>query len=135
METVQSERTLEVLKIAEADLRRRLEQSRPLVDAQIQETLKICERELARREGEKLYWDSEFNFWHKIVAEEVARLRFNQGFEPVSINLYPCPTGSGAPLDFIGKTQIGRAHFNATGRWARDSAGKKVLRVELLKAP
>lgn len=43
METVETE---EVLKIAEADLRRRLALARPAVDAQIQETLHICQQRL-----------------------------------------------------------------------------------------
>jgi hypothetical protein len=46
MDTVETE---DVLKIALADLRRRLEQSSPVVDAQIEQTLKLCAAELQRR--------------------------------------------------------------------------------------
>jgi hypothetical protein len=133
METVETERTSEVLKIAEADLRRRLKDLSPRSDAQIEETLRLCESELARRKNSSTYWDSEFAFWHKIISGDIERLRFNQGFEPITIELYP--TGSGASPAYLGKTQVGRSHFNVTGRWAQDSAGRKVLRVEVLKAP
>ena len=78
-------------------------------------------------------WSAEYNFWHKIISGEVERLRFNQGFEPFCVELYA--SSAGDRLAYIGKTQIGHAHFNVTGRWARDCAGKKVLRVEVLKAP
>jgi hypothetical protein len=77
-------------------------------------------------------WNAEYNFWHKIISEEVERLRFNQGFEPFCVELY---ASAGDRLAYIGKTQIGHAQFNVTGRWAHDCAGKKVLRVEVLKAP
>jgi len=80
-------------------------------------------------------WDAEYNFWHKIISEEVERLRWNQGFEPLLVELYPISSIGRGGLAYIGKTQIGRTHFNVTGRWARDQAGKKVLRVEVLKTP
>jgi hypothetical protein len=79
------------------------------------------------------HWAAEYNFWHKIISEEVERLRFNGGYEPFCVELYA--TGSADRLAYIGKTQIGHVSFNVTGRWARDQAGKKVLRVEILKAP
>jgi hypothetical protein len=79
-------------------------------------------------------WRAEYNFWHRIIAEEVERLRFNDGFEPVRVDLYPLSSPT-ERLAYIGKTQIGRTVFNATGRWAFDSDGKKVLRLEVLKAP
>jgi hypothetical protein len=78
-------------------------------------------------------WNAEYHFWHRIISEEVERLRFNGGYEPVGVELYP--TGASDRLAFIGKTQIGHVAFNVTGRWARDAADRKVLRLEMLKAP
>jgi hypothetical protein len=75
-------------------------------------------------------WNNEYNFWHKIISEEVERLRFNEGYEPIRFDLYQTDLGG---LAFIGKTQIGHAKFNVTAHWARDKASRRVLRVEVLK--
>jgi hypothetical protein len=79
------------------------------------------------------HWVTEYNFWHRIISEEVERLRFNGGYEAFCVELYA--TGLGERLAFLGKTQIGHVAFNVTGRWSRDAAGRKVLRLEMLQAP
>jgi hypothetical protein len=86
-----------------------------------------------RTESPEAHWLAEYNFWHKIITEEVERLRFNDGFEPLSVDLYPIETKTGPA--FIGKTQIGHARFRAAANWSFDSNGKKILRLHILKAP
>jgi hypothetical protein len=78
-------------------------------------------------------WNSEYNFWHKIISEEVERLRFNGGYEPVDVDLYE--TGETRGWAFTGKTQVGHVAFRATGTWSWDTQGRKVLSVRILKAP
>jgi hypothetical protein len=94
--------------------------------------LQIAEDDLRRRaQAEAAQWDAQYNFWHKIISEEVERLRFNGGYEPVRIDLYPQDQGEVA---FLGETQIGHVKFQAVARWATDAGGRKVLRVSILKA-
>jgi hypothetical protein len=76
-------------------------------------------------------WHDEYHFWHKIISEEVDRLRFNQGFEPVQIDLYPVDKGE---FDFLGETLVGHLRFKASAKWTRDQKGRKILRINVLKA-
>jgi hypothetical protein len=76
-------------------------------------------------------WNNEYNFWHAIISEEVERLRFNEGFEPIRVDLYPLETQHDPIL--VGKTQIGHTKFKARACWTYDKEGKKLLRVEVLK--
>jgi hypothetical protein len=100
---------------------------------QVEKVLKIAQEDQRRRaQAEAEHWDAEYNFWHKIITEEVERLRFNGGYEPISIDLYP--SQQKAAPDFQGKTQVGHVRFNVTADWARDSNGVKILRVRILKA-
>jgi hypothetical protein len=78
------------------------------------------------------HWLAEYNFWHKIITEEVERLRFNGGYEPIYIDLYQ--SKQRAAPDFQGKTQVGHARFNVTADWGLDSNEVNILRVRLLKA-
>jgi hypothetical protein len=77
-------------------------------------------------------WNNEYNFWHKIISEEVERLRFNEGYEPIRFDLYPTLEHK---LAFIGKTRVGHANFKITAHWARDKQNVRLLRIEVLKAP
>ncbi len=85
------------------------------------------------QQKEALHWDAEYNFWHKIISEEVERLRFNEGYEPVQVDLYPTTRKFGPA--FMGKTQIGHVHFRVEGKWQFDSKGNKFLRITVLKEP
>jgi hypothetical protein len=76
-------------------------------------------------------WDAEYKFWHKIISEEVERLRFNEGYEPIEVDLYATDLRRGP--DFVGETQIGHVRFEVRAHWWTDS--KKTLRVKILKAP
>ena len=128
-----------VTKIAAEDLQRRRQEIAPQVDANIEALLKICEQRLkeageppAPRKTDQ-HWDAEFAFWHRIISEETARTRFNQGYEPIDIELYE--TGEKYGPAYIGKTQVGRTHFHVIGRLAHDKLGRKILKIEVRKAP
>lgn len=73
-------------------------------------------------------WNAEYQFWHKIISEEVERLRFNEGYEPIRANLYETRAGL-----FMGKTQVGHVKFTVTGVWDYDKDGRKILKIEILK--
>jgi hypothetical protein len=77
-------------------------------------------------------WNNEYNFWHKIISEEVERLRFNEGYEPIRFDLYPSSSKNAPP--FVGETRVGHVRFKVTGRWAFDREGKKSLKIEILKS-
>jgi len=74
-------------------------------------------------------WADQYNFWHKILTEEVERLRFNQGLEPIDVDLYP------TAKSFIGQTRIGHQCFRAKAFWCSDSHGTHVLRLQIRAQP
>jgi hypothetical protein len=84
-------------------------------------------------ETPQAHWLAEYNFWHKIITEEVERLRFNAGYEPISVDLYPTNLKPGPA--FIGKTRVGHVHFRVSANWGFDSNGQKILRLHITKAP
>jgi len=79
------------------------------------------------------YWQAEYEFYHRIITEEVDRLRFNQGYEPLEVDLYV--THSKDTPAFLGITKIGRKAFRCTAHWAFDRAGKQVLKVKVSPQP
>jgi hypothetical protein len=83
--------------------------------------------------AQEAYWDAEYNFWHKIITGEVERLRFNEGFEPVEVDLYP--TSPSSKNKFVGLCQIGHRHFRAVAFEAFDAKGNKVLRLQIHVQP
>jgi hypothetical protein len=88
------------------------------------EAAKVIERTLA----------ADHQFWRDLITDEVERLRFNQGLEPIRALLYEIKGSSKGP-HFMGLTRIGHSTFNITGTWTTDSLGKECLRVVVLKAP
>jgi hypothetical protein len=76
---------------------------------------------------------ADYQFWYNLISGETERLRFNGGYEPLKADLYPCAQKYGPA--FIGKTKIAHVMFRVTGSWAFDSKGKKILVIEVLKAP
>jgi hypothetical protein len=80
-------------------------------------------------------WDAEYQFWNKVISEEVERLRWNQGLEPCSVYLYPNLEKLGkrdrSQPDYIGLTRIGRREFQAIARITFDSEGRTVLKVDI----
>jgi hypothetical protein len=79
------------------------------------------------------YWQAEYEFYYKIISGEVERLRFNDGFEPVSIDLYATNAKNG-PV-FLGVTRIGRKRFRAIVHRSFDAAGKEILKLKLFPEP
>jgi len=75
------------------------------------------------------HWQAEYEFWHKILTEEVDRLRFNDGYEPVELDLY-C-TGKNQHPAFFGKCRIGKRSFRSIAHWTVDAEGRKVLRIHI----
>jgi len=71
------------------------------------------------------HWQAEYEFWHKLITEEVERSRFNDGLEPIDIDLYP----EGERMS--GSTRIGHTHFRARAFWCVNTHGKKVLRLQI----
>ena len=79
------------------------------------------------------YWQAEYEFYHRIIAEEVDRLRFNQGYESFEVDLYA--THAKNRPAFLGITRIGRKTFRCIAHWAFDGAGKQVLKVKVSPQP
>jgi hypothetical protein len=92
----------------------------------------IEQARLAAQAQAEAHWEAEYKFWRRLISEEVERNRFNQGFEPVSIDLYPSEQKAAG---FLGETQIGRRTFRAIGRWAFDSEGKRIVKLQLVPKP
>jgi len=79
-------------------------------------------------------WADQFNFWHKIISSEVDRLRFNDGLEPIDIDLYRAPKKYKADPDYLGESRIGSNLFQAMAFYCRDAQGKEVLRIQIRSA-
>ena len=85
--------------------------------------------EFSNAQAVDAYWQGEYEFFRKIITDEVDRLRFNDGYEPVDVDLYP------AGQKFTGATKIRRTQFRAIAFWCVDSHGKKILRVQIRPEP
>ena len=79
-------------------------------------------------------WQAEYEFYRKIIADEVDRLRFNAGYEPIEVDLYPV-TSQYAKIKLIGTCRIGRQRFRAVAFPAGDHDGNEVLRVQIRHEP
>ena len=77
------------------------------------------------------HWQAEYNFWHKIITEEVERLRWNAGYEPLELNLYEAASRKYSQPDFGAQTYVGRQLFYATAKWCFDQEGKKILKIKV----
>ena len=75
------------------------------------------------------HWQAEYDFWHRLITGEVERLRFNEGFEPIEVDLYP--TTRNSKISFAGLVRIGHRRFRAVAFNAFDSGGNKVLRLQI----
>jgi len=100
---------------------------------------RIAQDELRRRASPtqdatvEAHWQAEYEFWHQLITEEVDRLRWNDGLEPLEVDLY-C-TGKNQHPAFFGKCRIGKRSFRAIAHWTIDSEGKKILRVHIRPEP
>ena len=70
-------------------------------------------------------WQAEYDFYRKIIEDEVARLRWNQGFEPLEAELYK------SGRRWIGRTRICYRDFRVTATDSFDSRGRAILKVSV----
>jgi len=80
-------------------------------------------------------WADQYNFWHKILTSEVDRLRFNGGYEPIDIDLYPVTKKRKDNPDYIGVCTIGHHRFRAKAFSCSDSQGNNILRLQIRAQP
>jgi hypothetical protein len=82
-----------------------------------------------------LDWNAEYNFYRKIILDEVERLRWNDGLEPIDVDLYEVKKTRLSDPDLIGTCRLGHQNFVAIAFKTFDSKGKKILRLQLRAQP
>jgi hypothetical protein len=96
------------------------------------------------KDAELKFWREKFSayceeyqldFWEKLIAGEVERLRFNDGLEPLDVDLYPIRKPGKNTPHFCGETLVGRRKFRALAFKLRDKDGNSVLRVQITPEP
>ena len=80
-----------------------------------------------------LEWAAQYEFWTRIIGDEVARLRFNEGFEPIDVHLYEVKRGSYSR--FIGQTKICGRDFECTVVPWHDAEGRATLKLSICVSP
>lgn len=70
-------------------------------------------------------WEAQYEFFNKIITDEVARLRWNDGFEPVECELYK------SGRRWIGRTRICHRDFHVIAREGFDPKGKTILKLSI----
>lgn len=71
------------------------------------------------------HWQAEYEFWNKIITDEVARRRFNDGFEPIDAELIK----SGDRL--IGKVRICHRDFRVIVYPTISDKGQKIFKLQV----
>ena len=71
------------------------------------------------------HWQAEYDFYRKIIEDEVARNRWNQGFEPLDCELY-----KSGPR-WIGRTRLCHRDFRVSAFETFDSGGRAVLKLSV----
>jgi len=79
-------------------------------------------------------WQAQYEFWHKIISEDVSRLRFNNGLEPLDVDLFQIVKKCKSDPDYLGFTQIGPHKFEARAHSCFNKEGKEILRVQIRAA-
>lgn len=72
-------------------------------------------------------WQAQYEFWHKILTEEVERRRFNEGYEPIDITMYFDTQTN----QWMGKFRLGTKTFHALAWMSRDKLSKRIQRVQI----
>lgn len=80
-------------------------------------------------------WQAEYDFWTKIISDEVARRRFNEGFEPVDCQLYGLKDAQGRIREFVGTVRICHRDFECTAYPSRDAGDRETLKLRIRVAP
>lgn len=104
----------------------------PFLNHPLQCGCPVCQNylpyDLDRQQGED--WRAEYDFWVRIISDEVARRRFNEGFEPIDIELFEAKDSRGR-WRLIGKTRICGRDFAATLIETRSQEGQKIFKLSI----
>lgn len=93
------------------------------------------EQENVSPQGHSAEWQAEYEFWTKIISDQTARLRWNEGFEPVDCHLYELKDERGRTRKFVGKTRICHRDFEVSAYPDHDPNGQPTLRLKICVAP
>lgn len=81
--------------------------------------------------SESAEWQAQYEFWTKLISDEVARRRFNEGFEPVDVELYELKNPYGEIKKFVGTTRICGRDFECTAYPGHEEAGNATLKLSI----
>jgi len=82
------------------------------------------------------YWQAEYEFYHRIIAEEVDHLRVQTGLESLSVTLYPVQKKKKfSDPDFVGKTLLLGRTWYATLRYSFDEQDHSIIKFKLSPKP
>jgi hypothetical protein len=70
-------------------------------------------------------WQTEYEFYNKIIVDEVARRRFNDGFEPIDAELYRYKN------NWVATTRICHRDFAITAWPDFDATGRPILKLKI----
>lgn len=79
-------------------------------------------------------FDQEYEFWTKIISDEVARSRFNEGFEPIDASLYQFD-GPHDRNEYFGIVRICGRDFNINAWPSHDANDQPVLHLRIRVKP
>lgn len=74
-------------------------------------------------------WQAQYEFWTKIISDETARLRWNEGFEPLECHLYELADERGRTRKYVGTTKICGRDFECRLYPAHDANGRETLKL------
>lgn len=97
--------------------------------------LHFMEQQNVSSEGHSLEWQAEYEFWTKIISDEVSRSRWNEGFEPLETHLYEIKDSRGRIRKYVGTTRICSRDFQASAYPDHDANGRPTLKLKICVAP
>lgn len=75
-------------------------------------------------------WQAQYEFWTKIISDEVARRRFNEGFEPIDAKLYSLKDARGLS-QYVGTVRICGRDFDCNAWPTHDAEGRPFLQLKI----
>ena len=75
------------------------------------------------------HYQAEYEFWNRLITDEVARRRFNNGYEPIECELYR------SGKRWIGRTRICHRDFRVSATETFDSSGRAILKLSIRAIP